>query len=107
MPRREPASTSVLTLELDAAVLRIVDVLGATEQAFRRIFRAREAEQRRHSYEAALAALQQRQSADSLRERFVALVHDTLAAGCAATRYDSAGAGADPIACGIRSATRR
>lgn len=57
---------------------------------------AREAEHRRRSYEAELAALQRRQSADSLRERFVALVHGTLAAGCAAARYDGGG-GADPI----------
>jgi len=52
-------------------------------------------EQRRR-YEQTLAALQRKQTADNLRQRFVSLVRETVAAGCAASRSDG-GTGADPI----------
>ena len=50
----------------------------------------------RQRYETQLLSLRQRQWLDSLRQRFITLVHDTLAAGCAASRYDG-GPGADPL----------
>ena len=52
-------------------------------------------EQRRR-YEQELAGLQRKQAADNLRQRFVSLVRDTIAAGCAASRSNGA-PGADPI----------
>ncbi len=51
----------------------------------------------RRDYENQLAALQQKQSTDSLRERFTALVRETIGAGCAASRHGG-GDAADPIA---------
>jgi hypothetical protein len=47
-------------------------------------------------YEQELAGLQSKQAADNLRQRFVSLVRDTIAAGCAASRSNGA-PGADPI----------
>lgn len=51
------------------------------------------AEQRR--YEGALLSRQRHQQQSALRHQFISLVHDTLAAGCAASRFDG-GTGADP-----------
>ena len=47
-------------------------------------------------YEAGLTTRRRRQQEANFRERFIDLVHDTLAAGCAASRFEG-GAGADPI----------
>lgn len=52
--------------------------------------------QQRRAYEQELSALQHRQSADHLRQLFISLVRQTIAAGCAASRSDGA-PGADPI----------
>ena len=54
------------------------------------------AREKRRQYEEQLAALQQKQSSENLRQRFTSLVRETVAAGCAASRYDGATA-ADPI----------
>ncbi len=52
-------------------------------------------EQRRR-YEQELAGLQRKQAAENLRQRFISLVRDTIATGCAASRSNGA-PGADPI----------
>ena len=41
------------------------------------------AREKRRRYEEQLAALQQRQSSENLRQRFTSLVRETVAAGCA------------------------
>lgn len=48
-------------------------------------------------YEGRLLARRRSQQRAALRQQFVALVHSTLAAGCAASRFDG-GPGADPTA---------
>ncbi len=52
---------------------------------------------RRSQYQHQLLSRRRRQWQDTLRQRFIDLVHTTVAAGCAATRFDG-GDGADPIA---------
>jgi hypothetical protein len=47
-------------------------------------------------YEQELTGLQRQQTADNLRQRFVSLIRDTIAAGCAASRSNGT-PGADPI----------
>lgn len=48
------------------------------------------------SYEEALATTRRQQALEGIRAKFVALMHEALAAGCAATRYDG-GASVDPL----------
>jgi hypothetical protein len=50
----------------------------------------------RRTYETRILSTRRQQWIDTLRQRFTTLVHDTLAAGCAASRWNS-GDGADPI----------
>lgn len=57
---------------------------------------ASEARNERARYEQQLAELQRKQSTASLRDRFAALVRETIAFGCAAARHNG-GPGADPI----------
>jgi hypothetical protein len=57
---------------------------------------AAEAREQRRRYEQEIAGLQRQQAAENLRQRFVSLVRDTIAAGCAASRNNGA-PGADPI----------
>jgi len=47
-------------------------------------------------YEIEIMSTRERRRAESLQQSFVTLVHDTLAAGCAASRFDGQ-PGADPI----------
>ncbi|MFD5774845.1 DEAD/DEAH box helicase [Streptomyces fungicidicus] len=48
------------------------------------------------SYEDALTAARKQQVLEGIRTKFVALVHEALASGCAAARYDG-GASVDPL----------
>jgi superfamily II DNA or RNA helicase len=50
----------------------------------------------RRDYESQIMSLRELRQAEALQDSFVALVHATLAAGCAASRFDGQ-AGADPI----------
>jgi hypothetical protein len=50
----------------------------------------------RRTYETQILSARRRQWIDTLRQRFISIVHDTLAAGCAASRWDGQD-GADPI----------
>jgi hypothetical protein len=56
-----------------------------------------EAIARQRDYEARLNVRRRNQQQSALRHQFVALVHNTLAAGCAASRFDN-GPAADPTA---------
>lgn len=58
--------------------------------------KAAEVREQRRAYAQQLARLQQEQTTENLRQRFVALVRDTIAAGCAASRSNGE-AGVDPI----------
>ncbi len=77
-----------------------VDTLGApaargeAESLANTLALTKLAERRR--YEGELMSLRHRRWVDGIRQRFVDLVHKTLAAGCAASRQDG-GTGADPI----------
>ncbi|REE63399.1 phospholipase D-like protein [Streptomyces sp. 3212.3] len=80
--------------------LREVDTLGtatahgqAYEEANNR--RTEAADEQRH-YEDALYSTRRQQVLERLRMKFVNLVHDALALGCAAARYEG-GANVDPI----------
>jgi len=53
--------------------------------------------ERQRVYESQLLARRRIQQTTALRQEFVTLVHSTLAAGCAASRFDG-GSGADPTA---------
>lgn len=82
------------------AALADVDALGpatargeAEQLSETKAAKVREA---RQNYEKELAGLQQKQAADNLRQRFVTLVRETIAAGCAASRSDGE-PGHDPI----------
>jgi hypothetical protein len=50
----------------------------------------------RQNYESEIMSLRELRQAEALQDSFVALVHTTLAAGCAASRFDRQ-SGADPI----------
>lgn len=50
----------------------------------------------RRTYESQILSARRRQWIDRLRRQFISLVHDTLAAGCAASRWEGQD-GADPI----------
>jgi len=58
---------------------------------------ARAAAQDREDYEALILSRRRRQAASNFNDRFIALVHSTLADGCAASR-NTGEEGADPIA---------
>jgi hypothetical protein len=57
---------------------------------------AAEATDKIRLYEAGLSSTRQRQWLEALRGKFINLVHETLVAGCAASRYDKQ-EGADPV----------
>lgn len=57
----------------------------------------RETVRERHEYEEAILRRRRRQESINFKDRFIGLVHETLADGCAASRADGQ-PGADPIA---------
>jgi hypothetical protein len=63
---------------------------SAANTLLRRVLAARQ------SYENEIMSLRELRQAEALQNSFIALVHDTLAAGCAASRFDGQ-PGADPI----------
>jgi hypothetical protein len=80
--------------------LKEVDELGpATARGEADIFANQlrlQAQAVQQAYESEILSTRKRQWVDALREKFITLVHQTLAAGCAASRFDSE-PGADPV----------
>ena len=63
---------------------------SAANALLRRVLAARQ------NYENEIMSVRELRQAEALQDSFIALVHDTLAAGCAASRFDGQ-SGADPI----------